>query len=103
MTAAYEDDSKELPNILTDAIRNWLTSKEEETVSGDLTLTAAELPTDALKIPFPRNWKKLAKEWDVPSKISTLDHYGQPEGTSLCSGKAAPAHVLTGTSWPMIF
>lgn len=49
MTAAYEDDSKELPNILTDAIRNWLTSKEEETVSGDLTLTAAELPTDALK------------------------------------------------------
>ena len=27
MTAAYEDDSKELPNILTDAIRNWLTSK----------------------------------------------------------------------------
>lgn len=40
MTAAYEDDSKELPNILTDAIRDWLTSKEEETVSGDLTLSA---------------------------------------------------------------
>ena len=80
MTAAYEDDSKELPNILTDAIRNWLTSKEEETVSGDLTLTAAELPTDALKNSISQELEELAKEWDVPSKISTLDHYDNQKG-----------------------
>lgn len=80
MTAAYEDDSKELPNILTDAIRNWLTSKEEETFSGDLTLTAAELPTDALKNSISQELEELAKEWDVPSKISTLDHYDNQKG-----------------------
>lgn len=80
MTAAYEDDSKELPNILTYAIRNWLTSKEEETVSGDLTLTAAELPTDALKNSISQELEELAKEWDVPSKISTLDHYDNQKG-----------------------
>lgn len=80
MTAAYEDDSKELPNILTDAIRNWLTSKKEETVSGDLTLTAAELPTDALKNSISQELEELAKEWDVPSKISTLDHYDNQKG-----------------------
>ena len=80
MTAAYEDDSKELPNILTDAIRNWLTSNEEETVSGDLTLTAAELPTDALKNSISQELEELAKEWDVPSKISTLDHYDNQKG-----------------------
>lgn len=80
MTAAYEDDSKELPNILTDAIRNWLTSKEEENVSGDLTLTAAELPTDALKNSISQELEELAKEWDVPSKISTLDHYDNQKG-----------------------
>lgn len=80
MTAAYEDDSKELPNILTDAIRNWLTSKEEEIVSGDLTLTAAELPTDALKNSISQELEELAKEWDVPSKISTLDHYDNQKG-----------------------
>lgn len=80
MTAAYEDDSKELPNILTDAICNWLTSKEEETVSGDLTLTAAELPTDALKNSISQELEELAKEWDVPSKISTLDHYDNQKG-----------------------
>lgn len=102
MTAAYEDDSKELPNILTDAIRDWLTSKEEETVSGDLTLSAAELPTDALKIPFPRNWKNWQKngmflQRSVPWTTMTTRR------DSLCSGKAAPAHVLTGISWPMIF
>ena len=72
MTAAYEDDSKELPN--------WLTSKEEETVSGDLTLTAAELPTDALKNSISQELEELAKEWDVPSKISTLDHYDNQKG-----------------------
>ena len=80
MTAAYEDDSKELPNILTDAIRNLLTSKEDETVSGDLTLTAAELPTDALKNSISQELEELAKEWDVPSKISTLDHYDNQKG-----------------------
>ena len=80
MTAAYEDDSKELPNILTDAIRDWLTSKEEENVSGDLTLSAAELPTDALKNSISQELEELAKEWDVPSKISTLDHYDNQKG-----------------------
>ena len=80
MTAAYEDDSKELPNILTDTIRDWLTSKEEENVSGDLTLSAAELPTDALKNSISQELEELAKEWDVPSKISTLDHYDNQKG-----------------------
>ena len=46
-----------------------------------------------------KNWQKngMFLQRSVPWTTMTTRR------DSLCSGKAAPAHVLTGTSWPMIF
>ena len=99
ITATYEDDSKELPNALTDAIRDWLTSKEDETLSGELTLTAADLPTDSLKKSISAEIEELAKEWDVPAKVSTLDHYDNQKGEFVfregCAGSRIDRDQLT--------
>lgn len=80
MTAVHEDDSTELSNVLTEAIRSWLKAQETENVSGELTLTASDLPQDALKEAISKEADQLAEQWDVPAKTSTLDHFDTQKG-----------------------
>ena len=99
ITAVYGDDEKELPNLLTSAISTWLTEREQENASGELTLTAADLPLDPLKEAVAKEAKALADDWDVPAKISTLDRFDTQKGQFVfregCAGVRIDQEQLT--------
>ncbi len=99
ITAVYGDDEKELPNLLTSAISTWLTEKEQENTSGELTLTAADLPLEPLKEAVTEEAKALADHWDVPAKISTLDRFDTQKGQFVfregCAGVRIDQNQLT--------
>ena len=99
MKVVYGDDEKELPNLLTSAVSAWLTEKEQENDPGDLTLTAADLPSEPLKEAASEEAKALAEEWDVPAKISTLDRFDTQKGQFVfregCAGVRIDQEQLT--------